>query len=187
MKFKIVCLLLLFTVLCSGCREANNPFNQESVATTGNDSLSNGVDQETTHQAPTLVASAEESTKRFYKHLNEGEYDQAVDLYGGSYDILQSYNPDLDHEDYAALLQAGCEFNGLMCLEVLNVVSIQTSDEHEFFFEIEFANPDGSLFVRGPCCGETEEDMPSQSSFMIRVVCQDDGSCLVMDLPPYVP
>jgi hypothetical protein len=138
-------------------------------------------------QALTLGANAEQALKAFYELLNEGEYDRAVDLYGGSYEVLQGWNPDRDPEDFTGLLQAGCEHNGLMCLAVLNIVSVQTSDDNEFFFEIEFANPDGSLFVRGPCCGATEEEMPPQSTFTAQVVCRDGGSCLVMDLPPYVP
>ena len=123
----------------------------------------------------------------FFTALNQGDYSQAAELYDGSYDVLQGYNPTLDPEDQAALLQAGCEFNGLMCLRVREVLSIQAGDPNDFFFEIEFANPDGSTFELGPCCGETEESMPPESVFIIGVRCLEDGTCLVLDLPPYVP
>jgi hypothetical protein len=146
------------------------------------------IDVETTSdREPTLVANAEETLKAFHSLLNEGDYEGANALYGGSYEMLQGWNPDTDPEDFAGLFQMACEFNGLMCLKVLDIISIQTSDEHDFFFEVEFANPDGSTFVRGPCCGATEEEMPPESSFMAEVLCQDDGVCLVMTLPPYVP
>lgn len=187
MKLRIVFSLLFITVLCSGCVSTNNPSDQENLATAEQDSLADTSEPESPLQGPALAARAEEALKEFHQLLNEGRYDQAVKLYGGSFEVLRGWNPESDPADLTGLLQAGCERNGLMCLEVLNILSIQTNDEHEFLFEIEFANPDGSTFVRGPCCGATEEDSLSESSFMAQVVCRDDGSCVVMDLPPYVP
>ena len=182
MKLKMTIVILTLAILCSGCGALNNVPGQEEAATENQVSPSNAADQESMP-----VVSAEEVLTEFYQLLNDGKYDQAAILYGGSYEMLQGYNPDLDNEDYAGLLKAGCELNGLMCLKVLEVLSSQTSDEDEFIFEIALANPDGSQFVLGPCCGATEEEMPPQSSFVVRVVCQEDVPCLVIDLPPYVP
>ena len=182
MKIRIAFSFLFIIILCSGCVLTNNSSGQEVVATMNNESPSGNSDQESTPEV-----SAGKALTDFFKLLHDGKYDQAAILYGGSYEMLQGYNPDLDTEDYAGLLKGGCELNGLMCLEVLNIMSIQTINEHEFSFEIELANPDGSQFVLGPCCGATEEEMPPQSSFTVGVVCQEDGTCLVMDLPPYMP
>lgn len=123
----------------------------------------------------------------FHTYLNLEKYDQAVDLYGGSYDVLLGYNPTLSEEDKEVLLQAACEFNGFMCLDVLSAELIGVEENGEFAYEVKFVNPDGSEFVLGPCCGATEEEMPPKSSFTVHVECKEDGSCLVMDLPPYVP
>jgi hypothetical protein len=56
----------------------------------------------------------------------------------------------------------------------------------ELRFVVEFENEDGTLFVRGPCCGETEAEMPSQSRFPYAVQ-RIDGEFQVMNLPVYVP
>jgi hypothetical protein len=53
-------------------------------------------------------------------------------------------------------------------------------------FTVQFEKPDGTLFVRGPCCGATEQEMPSQSDFVFTVVRQGEGFA-VQELPVYVP
>ena len=53
-----------------------------------------------------------------------------------------------------------------------------------YLFDVEFTSPDGTLFVQGPCCGETEG--PTFSSFPFRVKKIESGF-VVLDLPPYVP
>ena len=122
----------------------------------------------------------------YFQSLNQGKYEQAVELYGGSYDELAYFNPMIDPDERVDLLKAGCEFNGFMCLPVLSSVLVHVENQHEFTFDVEFSNPDGSLFVLGPCCGATEEIMPPMSVFTINVRCDDAGRCLALDLPPYV-
>jgi hypothetical protein len=56
-----------------------------------------------------------------------------------------------------------------------------------FEYLVEFLNEDGSLFVRGPCCGGNATDDPPESSFLFTVVEDSQGKFLVMELPPYVP
>lgn len=134
-----------------------------------------------------LEANAELTLINFFTYLNQKNYHQASEVYGGPYDQLIGYNPSLSDEDKEGLLEAGCEYNGLMCLSVLSTRLINANSTDEYIFEVEFANPDGSLFVLGPCCGASEEEMPPVSTFNIRVRCESDGICKVLDLPPYVP
>ena len=138
-------------------------------------------------QNPSREVEARSAVEDFYAALNQSAYDQAAGLYRGSYEALQGYNPDIDPGDQVSLLGAGCEFNGLMCLQVLDLSLIHENDSGEFIFEVEFANPDGSQFVLGPCCGATEEEMPPVTLFQVRVTCEQDSACRVLDLPPYVP
>lgn len=133
---------------------------------------------------PDLAAQA---LKDFYTLLHQGLYTQAAQLYGGSYGVLIGYNPEIDPADEVSLLQAGCKFNGLMCLPVLSAAPVDTLDEQDFAFSVVFANPDGTPFVLGPCCGETEDTMPPVSTFIVHVRCETVDACRVMDLPPYVP
>jgi len=54
----------------------------------------------------------------FFNRLAAGQYAAAATLYGGSYETLVGFNPDIDPVDVAALWRHGCEMNGLQCLLV---------------------------------------------------------------------
>jgi hypothetical protein len=121
----------------------------------------------------------------YFNALERGDYAAAAALYGGSYENLQSMNPDVDPNDYTTLLMRGCTQNGLQCLPTRSV-SLDEQVGDSYVFLVEFSNPDGSLFVRGPCCGDSEAEMPSVSQFSYTVV-NNSGKYLVQELPVYVP
>ncbi len=178
MKAKLF-LILLCVNFMSACQGLNSDrVNHENQFLPEEDTLTVTL---------TLEQSAHLTLTNFYDLLNQGAYAQAAGLYGGSYDTLRSYNPVIDPEEKAGLLEAGCKFNGFTCLKVLSAIPIQAGNPKIFEFEVTYANPDGSLFVLGPCCGETEENMPPQSTFIVHVTCENTDSCHVLDLPPYVP
>ena len=122
----------------------------------------------------------------FFEKLAQNEYDMAVAQYAGSYEILVSFNPDLDPDDYVALWQSGCQLNGLKCLTIRSATFTRVNEAGEFVFIVEFNAPVGSLFVLGACCGE-EPVTPSQSQFEYRVMESEDGQYRVLDIPVYVP
>lgn len=122
----------------------------------------------------------------FLTLLNTGSYEEATPYYGGEYEALQVFNTQIDPADRTALWSWACENRLLQCLEIRSVELLR-QEENTFVFEVEFNNPDGSLFVRGPCCGATETEMPPQSKFAFRVTRSAEGSFVVLDTPPYVP
>ncbi len=128
---------------------------------------------------------ARQALTDYFTALNKGDYAAAMALYGGSYELLQEWNPDLDPNDHVALLERGCTQNGLQCL-ALRSATLEEQNGDTFVFTVEFSKPDGSLFVRGPCCGATETEMPSVSQFGFTVV-KVGNRYLVQDLPVYVP
>ena len=134
---------------------------------------------------PELAAA--EVLREFYNLLNQGEYEKAVELYGGSYEALEYFNPVMDAADRTGLLTAACEINGFICAPVLSVTAIASDHQEILVFEVEYANPDGSRFVLGPCCGATEEEMPPVDVFTVRVNCERENECQVLDLPPWIP
>ncbi|MBW6465740.1 MAG: hypothetical protein K0B06_04485 [Brevefilum sp.] len=138
--------------------------------------------QNITHESQAKAALVE-----FFALLSQGEYEKAVELYGGSYEELEYFNPGMDPDDKSGLLTAACEFNGFICLPVLSLAAIDADLQDILVFEVAYANPDGSRFVLGPCCGATEEEMPPVDVFTVRVNCEEEGVCQVLDLPPYVP
>lgn len=135
--------------------------------------------------APELE-KAQQALVSFLKALNSGSYAEAAGFYGGSYDVLQSWNPTEDPDNLSGLLQAACQANGLQCLEIRSVGNARKVDDQTYTFSVEFSAPDGNLFQRGPCCGADETEMPTQVNFSFTVQKQGD-TYQVMDLPPYMP
>jgi len=137
-------------------------------------------------QEPPAEQAAQEALISYFSLLSDGQYSQAVELYAGDYDTLAEWNPDIDPSDHAGLLERGCMMNGLQCLVVHEILATERINEDSYRFTVQFENPGGTPFVRGPCCGATEEEMPSQSDFVFTVVRQNEGFA-VQELPVYVP
>lgn len=161
--------MLLFVVVLIGCvpQPLNTPLpTQTSLASTPSEAYEVLVD--------------------FLTLLHEREYAEAIPLYGGEYEALQVFNPEIDPSDHAALWSWACDQRLLQCLEVRSV-EFDYSSGDSYVFQVEFSKPDGSLFVRGPCCGADETEMPPVSRFEFRVSRNADGKFVVLDTPPYVP
>ena len=143
-----------------------------------------------TQPAPTsLPSTASESRDvlvNLLTRLHTKDYAEAVPLYGGEYEQLQVFNPEIDPNDKLALWTWVCDNQLLQCLEVRSVTfKEQVGDS--YIFQVEFNNADGSLFVLGACCGANETEMPPVSQFEFRVARTADGKFVVMNTPPYVP
>jgi hypothetical protein len=133
------------------------------------------------------AAAAEETLSSFLGMLARGDYMQAAELYAGPLDSMQAWDPEIDAQDVGGLIGYGCESRLLQCLSVRSIVLAETAPGGEMVFNVEFSLPDGTLFVRGPCCGATSTEMPDQSVFAFRVQPMVGGGFVVLDLPPYVP
>lgn len=131
--------------------------------------------------------AAAEALVTFFDLLQAGDYAEAAAHYGGSYEVLAGYNPNVDPEDVVTLWRNGCSINGLNCLKVRSHKTDGRTEVGEWLFNVEFSTREGDLFVLGPCCGATEAEQPSASTFPIRVALQEDGRYRVIDLPPYAP
>lgn len=122
----------------------------------------------------------------FLTLLHTKNYTDAVLLYGGDYEQLQVFNPEIDPTDHLALWAWACDNQLLQCLEVRSATFKELRGD-TYIFQVEFSNPDGSLFVLGPCCGANETEMPPVSQFEYAVTRNADGRLVVMNTPPYVP
>lgn len=135
---------------------------------------------------PSTASEAQDILIDFLTRLHTKNYAEAVPLYGGEYESLQVFNPAINSEDHVALWTWVCENKLLQCLEVRSV-AFQEAVGDSYIFQVEFNNPDGSLFVLGPCCGANETEMPPVSQFEFTVSRTADGKSVVMNTPPYVP
>lgn len=129
--------------------------------------------------------AARDTLVRYFTLLNEGNYGNAVDLYGGGFEVLRDWNPTADPDDLAGLLESGCTVNGLRCLPIKEIMPLETNDPNTFDFAVQFENPDGSLFVLNPG-GDWPNGTTPQSLFEYTVVKTGDDF-VVQDLPVYVP
>jgi len=134
------------------------------------------------------VGLARQALVEFFDRLHAGDYAGASELYGGSYEVLTGYNPDLDPQDHEALFRNACKLSGLQCLRVRSArLQGGSADGGGYQFAVEFSRADGELFVLGPCCGATETEQPSRSEFVFTVVGVAEGKYQVLDLPVYMP
>jgi hypothetical protein len=145
-----------------------------------------GMPQTTPTSLPSTMDEAQDVLLNFLTLLHTKKYPEAVRLYGGVYEQLQVFNPEIDSSDHVALWAWACDNQMLQCLEVRSVTFQQLVGD-SYVFQVEFSNPDGSLFVLGPCCGANETEMPPVSQFEFTVARNADHRYVVMNTPPYVP
>ncbi|HLO17899.1 MAG TPA: hypothetical protein VK206_23925 [Anaerolineales bacterium] len=142
--------------------------------------------QPTQTSLPSTLSEAHDTLVNFLTLLHTKNYADAVPLYGGDYEQLQVFNPGIDPNDHVALWTWVCENQLLRCLEVRSA-TFEHQEGDAYVFQVEFNNPDGSLFVLGPCCGANETEMPPVSQFEYTVTRNAERKFVVMNLPPYVP
>lgn len=133
------------------------------------------------------VDAARQTLMDLLETLHQGRFEQAAQIYAGDYEAISVFDPSIPLDDHPALLRSACASMNLRCLAPRSAVLKQPAAATEYVFLVEFNNPDGTIFTRGPCCGATETEMPPESTFEFRVVTANGGKFSVLDLPPYVP
>jgi hypothetical protein len=116
-------------------------------------------------------------------------YQQAADLYGGSYQALIDLNPGIDPNDHVALLRNACEVNGFQCLRLHKVVSSRTflgaDGSYDIHLTVQLEDRYGEVFYTGLCCGSGSAPQQTEFDFTVRRFA--DGTFQVLELPPYLP
>jgi hypothetical protein len=142
--------------------------------------------QGTTPQNADDLTAARGALIAYLEHLSAGRFQEAVDYYGGSHEQLAYFNPGIDPTDHAALFEAACTINGMVCLPVRNVVDEAQLSPTEFRITVELENADGGPFTYGPCCGADPAEEPPLTQFLYSII-KSDESFLVQEPPLYVP
>jgi hypothetical protein len=131
--------------------------------------------------------AAQLALSEFFLALFQEDYQAALDLYGGDFEELRYFNPDLPQDDLLGLLQRGCQQNGFICrLTVGNVIETNQTDDITFEITVQLMTPTGELFQLGPCCGADPASNPPVTRFKYSVQ-KIDGRYQVLTLPPWTP
>lgn len=163
---------------------AQQIFNQAAGENTKNGAGARDGSREPSGAVP---EAARQALDAYFEAFNSGSYRDAAALYGGSYELLLGYNPEIPITEREALLQAACRINGFRCeLLLRDIVDVEQVDEQTYLFAVTFSSPDGSLFEQGPCCGADPDSAPPVSLFVYTVRNQA-GGYRVMELPVYTP
>lgn len=133
------------------------------------------------------IDAARQALLGFLVSLNQGRFEDAAQTYAGEYEAISVFDTSIPVDDCTALLRNACVSSNLRCLAPRSAKLKQAPAATEYVFLVEFNNPDGTIFTRGPCCGATETEMPPESAFEFRVVKANGGRFSILDLPPYVP
>ena len=132
------------------------------------------------NKSSAAVDQASKTLISFFDLLNNQNYAEAVQLFAGGYGAAINWNPDVDPEDYPALLERACEWNGFQCfLRVSKIINAEQVSPMEFHFIVELINPDGSLYQRRGVNDTTV------TQFLFRVARDCNGKYFVVDWPFY--
>ncbi len=127
----------------------------------------------------TNIEAAREALMDYFVALEDGRYQDALEYYGGSFDILHNWFPIIDPDDHVALFAEGCK--GLLyCRTIRQVVSEEQLAPTEYRFVVEFVGADGGTFVL------TVPGFDPRSEYTYTVI-QQNGQWLVQELPPTLP
>ncbi len=129
--------------------------------------------------------AARQALLTYLSALDAGRFGEAARFYGGEYEILIGYNPEIDPSSHAALFEAACTVNGFLCqLELKSILQETRVSDTEFRFTIEFQNQDGTLYEH-PCVETGAAECWLQTQFDLTVISLD-GQFRVLELPIYV-
>lgn len=134
---------------------------------------------------PAELAQAEAVVIGYFAALASGDYANAAEVYAGPTEGLKANNPDVNPDDLPRLLERYCTQNGGVCLPVEAFARREAVTSDTFVFTVQFANPDGTTFEIGPCCGE--EDTGRRTREFTYTVLLLDGEFKIFGIPPYVP
>ncbi|MHB8842370.1 MAG: hypothetical protein ACYC56_11405 [Candidatus Aquicultor sp.] len=173
------CVIVLLLV-ANSCTSAKN--TTAFVSTT-----SSTLAERTTTMMPNSneedLQRARAALSKFFTLLHEGAYGEATKYYGGSYEVLQNWNPPVNKNDHAALLEAGCK-SQLGCFLVRKIIREKQLSQDTFGFAVELTASDGDLYVRGPLPGQTKDQAISHFNYVVR---KAGDRFLVQSLPPTIP
>jgi len=115
----------------------------------------------------------ESVVRAYFSALYEENYAQAVKYYGGTYEDLQGYHPQINAQDHEALFRAYIEITGGQLVTVASIIKVdEIRANEEYAIDLTFIDKSGKSFREGMVYTYTVKRI--------------DGKLKVMELPPYL-
>lgn len=109
----------------------------------------------------------------YFNSLYDENYEKVATYYGGTYEELQGYHPQMNGNDHAALFEAYIEITGGQLVNIESIIKInEIRTNEEYSFELTFIDKKGTSFREGMVY-----------TYSVKKV---DGQYKVMELPPYL-
>lgn len=132
---------------------------------------------------------AELALVSFFSYLSDQKFEKALTLFEledstNSWEGLESFSLPEDRNNKAKVIERYCEATRTCLKAKVIETKKETSDTYNLL--VQFLNIDGSIFVLWPCCGASEQEMPSQDKFNFKVK-KINNIFKVTTAPIYVP
>lgn len=178
-KYLLITAFLLLGVTLSGC---SNPSSSENTTKTDQekkiDKQEIGQPKKQNESNKTTTSIQDESAKAvevlvsFFAYLSNQNFEKALTLFelddpANSWEGLENFSLPEDRNNKAKVLNNYCEATGT-CLKA-KIIETKKENDDTYNLVVQFQNTNGSIFVLGPCCGATEEEMPSRDKFDFKV------------------
>jgi len=139
---------------------------------------------------------AKETLINFFDYLRDGQYDKAVLLFEpweegmgihhSSWEGFFSFLLQEERNEKGKPKALGIVYTSVGTPIRVNVLDIRKSDKNVYRSKVQFVKNDGTIYTYGPCCGATEDSMPSQTEFVYFVE-RIDGVYKVRTPPLFRP
>jgi len=110
--------------------------------------------------------------KEYFELLAKEDYEAAISYYGGSYEELEGYAPNVDPKDKPALYKNYVQVTGGALVRLDEIIKKEEVNSGHYNYVVSFETPDGEIFRNG-----------QQYEYTVKKI---DGRFKVMELIPYV-
>lgn len=190
-KYLLIMTFILLGIILSGCNDSwsNQDTAQDNINIVDTQAIEPQIESDINDTIQDDSIQAQETLISFFAYLSNQDFENALTLFelneaDNIWERLKDFSLPEDRNDKEKILQNYCQAIGT-CLPA-NVIQIQKEDNDTYNLLVQFQNPDTSIFVLGPCCGATEEEMPSQDKFEFKVK-KINGTFKVATPPIYRP
>jgi len=124
---------------------------------------------------------------QFFGYLHSKQYDQAMKIFSPSdrnWEMIESMSLENEKKSPSQIMKKYCD-SVRTCFRS-EVLEVEEVEKNKYMLTVRFIQDDGEIFVLGPCCAATVEDMPPTKRFKY-FVNKVNGQFKVITIPQFIP